>query len=390
MDNYKRIGLYIHIPFCVHKCAYCDFCSSVANDKLQMQAYVDALARDIIHTGSRIAADNVIVDSVYFGGGTPSLLPKKDIEYLTDTIYEAFQVTEDAEFTFEVNPATLDRTKAKTLFECGVNRLSIGMQSAHDNELDALSRVHNLKDFINCFKIARKAGFDNINIDVMYGIPEQTKESFLQTLEVVCDLKPEHISMYGLRIEDGTPFSVHKSELVLPSEDEEYSMFRQGRTFLKEHGYAHYEISNFALEGYESKHNMKYWRCREYIGLGVAAHSFYNGVRYAKITDTDRYIAYICGGEEERFDDTIVASSVEEITPEALEVEYVMLGLRTAHGVVKENYERKFGISFDEKYGERIREYADAGFIIDTEKKCRFSAEGMYVSNTILADILDL
>lgn len=390
MDNYKRIGLYIHIPFCVHKCAYCDFCSAVAKDKMQMQAYVDALARDIIHTGKKISADNVIVDSVYFGGGTPSLLPKKDIEYLTDTIYEAFKVTEDAEFTFEVNPATLDRTKAKALLECGVNRLSIGMQSAHDNELDALSRVHNLKDFVNCFKLARKAGFENINIDVMYGIPEQTLESFLETLGVVCELKPEHISMYGLRIEDGTPFSVHKSELVLPGEDEEYSMFRQGRTFLKEHGYTHYEISNFALEGYESKHNMKYWRCREYIGLGVAAHSFYDGVRYAKITDTDRYISYICGEEEERYDDTIVASSVERITPEALEVEYVMLGLRTARGVVKENYERKFGIDFDEKYGERIREYADAGFIINTEKKCRFSAEGMYVSNTILADILDL
>jgi oxygen-independent coproporphyrinogen-3 oxidase len=357
---------------------------------MQMQAYVDALARDIIHMGKKTESDNVIVDSVYFGGGTPSLLPKKDIEYLTDTIYEAFRVTEDAEFTFEVNPATLDRAKAKSLYDSGINRLSIGMQSAHDNELEALSRVHNLREFVNCYKIARKAGFTNINVDVMYGIPEQTLESFMQTLEVVCDLKPEHISMYGLRIEEGTPFSVYRSELVLPGEDEEYSMFRQGRSYLKEQGYTHYEISNFAREGYESKHNMKYWRCEEYIGIGVAAHSFYNGVRYARITDTDRYISYICGEEGDRYEDTVVASSVENIGERELEVEYVMLGMRTSRGVVKADYERKFGIDFDEKYSNRIREYADAGFIINTEKKCRFSAEGMYVSNRILADILDL
>ena len=391
MDNQiKYIGLYVHIPFCLHKCAYCDFCSSVASDKVQMQAYVDALALDIINSGKAVEGDNVIVDSVYFGGGTPSLLAKKDIEYLTDTIYEAFRVTEDAEVTFEVNPATLDRAKAKALIDCGVNRLSIGMQSAHDNELEALSRVHNLREFVNCYKTARKAGFGNINVDVMYGIPEQTEESFMQTLDVVCDLAPEHVSMYGLRIEEGTPFAIHRSELVLPGEDEEYSMFRRGRSYLKEHGYSHYEISNFAKEGKESKHNYKYWKCEEYIGVGVSAHSYYGGKRYARITDVDRYIYYLCGEETPNLTDIIVASSVEEITPAVLEVEYVMLGLRTHRGVVKAEYKKKFGIDFDAKYTERIREYADAGFIINTEKKCRLSAEGMYVSNRILADILDL
>ncbi len=391
MENkIKYIGLYVHIPFCLHKCAYCDFCSSVATDKVQMQAYVDALAMDIIQCGKQIEGDNVIVDSVYFGGGTPSLLAKKDIEYLTDTIYEAFRVTEDAEVTFEVNPATLDKTKAKTLRDCGINRLSIGMQSAHDNELEALSRVHKLKEFLNCYKTARRAGFDNINVDVMYGIPEQTESSFMQTLEVACDLAPEHISMYGLRIEEGTPFSVYESELVLPGEDVEYSMFRRGRHYLKEHGYAHYEISNFAREGKESRHNLRYWECGEYIGVGVAAHSYYGGKRYARITDIDRYISYICGNDTPNFDDIIVASSVEQITPAALEVEYVMLGLRTSRGVVKSEYKRKFCIDFDAKYAERIREYAEAGFIVNTEKKCRFSPEGMYVSNRILADILDL
>lgn len=388
-DNFRRIGLYVHIPFCLHKCAYCDFCSSVATDKLQMQAYVDALADHIVNAGKSVEADNVIVDSIYVGGGTPTLLSKKDIEYITDTIYDAFRVTEDAEFTFEANPATLDRAKAKALIDCGVNRLSIGLQSAHDSELESLSRIHTYKDFLNSYKIARKAGFENINVDVMYGIPDQTPESFRATLEAVCDLSPEHISMYGLRIEDGTPFCVHRAELMLPTEDEEYSMFREGRRYLKERGYKHYEISNYAREGFRSKHNYKYWRCEEYIGVGVAAHSFYGGKRYANITDTDRYISYICA-EESDFASIIVASSVEQVDMSELECEYVMLGLRLSEGVVKSEYQRKFGADFDEKYADRIAEYARAGFIIDTDKNCRFSPEGMYVSNSILAEILDL
>ena len=223
----------------------------------------------------------------------------------------------------------------------------------------------------------------------MYGIPEQTAESFRETLSLVCELEPEHISMYGLRIEDGTPFGVHRAELPLPTEDEEYAMFREGRKYLKEHGYEHYEISNYAKEGFASKHNYKYWRCEEYIGIGVAAHSFYDGRRYAKISYTDRYISYICA-EESDFASTIVASSIEKVDESALECEYVMLGLRLRAGVVKADYKKKFGVSFDSKYAERIREYADAGFIIDTQKSCSFSPEGMYVSNRILSDILDL
>ena len=384
----KRIGLYIHVPFCLHKCAYCDFCSAVPKDKLQKEAYVDALVSDIEHTGKKMSEDNVIVDSIYVGGGTPSLLSKREIELLTDTIYDSFNVTEDAEFTFEANPATLDKGKAKCLIDSGVNRLSIGLQSAHDNELDALSRIHTFKDFLQSYRTARKAGFENINIDVMYGIPEQTLESFLETLRIVTELEPEHISMYGLRIEEGTPFCVHQSELELPDEDTEYAMYRQGRELLIDAGYAHYEISNYAKKGRGSKHNLKYWRCEEYIGIGVAAHSFYEGKRYAKISDVDRYIAYVCG--DENFENTISARSVEQIDQKTLECEYVMLGLRTSQGVVKAQFEQKFGFSFDSKYAERIKEYAEAGFIIDTERACTFSPEGLYVSNRILADILDL
>ncbi len=386
--NTRHIGLYIHIPFCLHKCAYCDFCSDVPKDKLQKDAYLDALIADIVHTGEAVSEDNIVVDSVYVGGGTPSLLSKRDIELLTDAVYDSFRVTEEAEFTFEANPATLDRGKAKCLLDCGVNRLSIGLQSAHDSELEALSRIHTYKEFLSSYKAARKAGFTNINVDVMYGIPEQTKESFFETLKNLVELEPEHISMYGLRIEEGTPFCIHQSELVLPDEDEEYTMYREGRSMLASFGYSQYEISNYAKSGYASRHNLKYWNCEEYIGIGVSAHSFYSGKRFSRITDVDRYISYICGDED--YEQIIALSSVEQIDERALECEYVMLMLRCACGVDKAKFEEKFGFDFNSKYKERIKEYADAGFIIDTESTCSLSPEGMYVSNRILSDILDL
>ena len=386
--NERRVGLYIHIPFCLHKCAYCDFCSIASKNKLQMTAYVDALAKDIAHTAEQLSADNILIDSIYVGGGTPTLLSKKDIEYVIDTVYDSFKIADDVEFTFEANPATIDRAKAKCLFDRGVNRLSIGMQSANDNELEALSRVHSFKDFEKSFKAARKAGFENINVDVMYGIPEQTTESFYKTVAAVTSLEPEHISMYGLRIEDGTPFAICRDELTLPDEDSEYEMYREGREKLREAGYSQYEISNYAREGKESVHNLKYWKCTEYLGVGVAAHSFYGGFRYSKITDVDRYISYIC--EDENYADTVVSSSLEQVTKSSLEVEFVMLGLRTSAGVNKAEYKARFDCDFDEKYAPRIKEYADAGFIINTQKACMFSPEGMYVSNRILSDILDL
>ncbi len=386
--NTKRVGLYIHIPFCLHKCAYCDFCSAEQKEKMQKEAYIDALMSDIENTGKEVEDDGIIIDTIYVGGGTPTLLSKKEIELLTDMIYDSFKVTADAEFTFEANPATLDRTKARTLLECGVNRLSIGLQSVHQNELEALSRIHNFKDFLQSYKTARKAGFENVNIDVMYGIPEQTVESFLETLRVVCELSPEHVSMYGLRIEEGTPFYVHQSELDLPNEDEEYTMYRKGRELLSSYGYSQYEISNYAKAGYESKHNMRYWKCKEYLGLGVAAHSFYADKRYAKITDVDRYISYICA--EDNYKQTIIASSEQTITKNDLEVEFVMLGLRTSAGVIKEEYKAMFGEDFDRKYAPRIKAYVDAGFMINTPHSCSLSPEGMYVSNKILSEILDL
>ncbi len=386
--NIRHIGLYIHVPFCLHKCAYCDFCSNVPKDKMQKSAYVDALIADIAHTGKELESDNVVVDSIYVGGGTPSLLSKREIALLTDTVYDCFRVTEDAEFTFEANPATLDAGKAKCLYDCGVNRLSIGLQSAHDSELAALSRIHNYKDFLKSYKAARKAGFDNINIDVMFGIPNQSLASFLETLRVAVELEPEHISMYGLRIEPGTPFAEREGELALPDEDEEYAMYREGRALLTDAGYMHYEISNYAKKGYGSRHNLKYWRCDEYIGIGVGAHSFYAGKRYAKISDVDRYIG--CIFSEENYALTVDGDSVEEIDAKTLECEYVMLALRTSYGVDKVYFEAKFGFDFDSKYSERIREYADAGFVIDTHRACMLTPEGMYVSNRILSDILDL
>lgn len=387
-NNSKHIGLYIHIPFCLHKCAYCDFCSAEQKDKMQKAAYVDALVLDIENTAKQVSDDGIIVDSIYFGGGTPTLLTKKEIYLLTDTIYDCFNVTEDAEFTFEANPATLDTSKAKCLIDCGVNRLSIGLQSVHNEELEALERIHDYRDFVKSYKAARKAGFDNINVDVMYGIPEQSEASFSETLEAVCDAEPEHISMYGLRIEDSTPFAAYRHTLNLPSEESEYAMYRIGREYLAQRGYTQYEISNYAKNGKESRHNLKYWQMKEYLGFGVSAHSYYGNKRYARISDTDKYISCICG--ESDFETIIAKNSVEVIDEKAREIEYVMLSLRMASGVNKEEYEKLFGVSFDSKYKSRIKDYVDAGFLINSPKSCTFSVEGLYVSNRILSDILDL
>ena len=283
--SYKNLGLYLHIPFCKSKCAYCDFYSS---DKIvcqgrktpeEMKLYCNALKNNMRIISERTTQYNV--DTVFIGGGTPTALPAKLLLDVVKEVENDFYLDDNCEFSVEMNPATADRRLLKKLRKAGVNRLSIGLQSAHNHELAALSRIHTAGDFTECFQMAREAGFDNINIDVMYGIPEQTKSSFMETLEFVVSMKPEHISMYNLRIEDGTPFGEKKHMLPLPDEDTECEMYFDGIDFLASHGYHQYEISNFARDGYECRHNLRYWLGEEYIGCGPAAHSYFGGRRFS-------------------------------------------------------------------------------------------------------------
>ncbi len=372
----KPLGLYIHIPFCRSKCLYCDFCSFPRQDEEKMAEYVNALVRDLRANAS--ACRDYVVDTVFLGGGTPTTLPAYLLKELMGEIYQNYNVAQTAEITAECNPVTGERELFVRMRAAGINRLSIGLQSAHEKELKALGRLHNFDIFATCFTDARAAGFDNISVDVMSGIPHQTPESRYETLEKVLALSPEHISSYDLIIEAGTPFARKRTTLSLPDEEAARRMYLEGIEFLFEKGYAQYEISNFARPGYESRHNLKYWNCDEYLGFGVAAYSDFGGERFGNSRDIE---AYIAGRDitEERS----VPDKAERIN------EYVMLRFRLCEGVNVSAFEERFGISFEETYGKRLAPFLSAGLVRREGERYYLSPEGMLVSNAILCEILD-
>ncbi len=370
----KPVGLYLHIPFCVRKCNYCDFCSFPVADTRWREEYIKTLAGEIsLYKGRGIA-----VDSIFLGGGTPSLLNACELELLTETIKESFVVLDDIEFTVEVNPGTLTEETAKALASLGVNRISIGLQSIHENELKTLGRIHTFDDFMNSYQLIRRTGFSNVNIDLMYGIPEQTKESFLKTLEVVSDISPEHLSLYGLILEEGTPFYKKRSSLNLPGEDAECDMYFLAADFLHEKGYSHYEISNYAKENYECRHNLKYWRCREYIGFGLSAYSYFGGSRFGNSKHPNEYFAF-CG---KKYD---YAENIDKAT-EAYE--YVMLGLRLKEGISLSDYEKRFNKDFRIGRERILSDLFNTGLMIRSDDRISLTERGFYVSNLILTELI--
>ena len=341
-----------------------------------MEAYVTALCRDL----QKYAADcrDRTVDTVFLGGGTPTTLPARLLEQLMGEIQKNYHISTDAEITAECNPVTGERELFSRMRAAGINRLSIGLQSAHDRELKALGRLHTFDTFAACFADAREAGFDNISVDVMSGIPHQTPESRLETLQKICDLAPEHISSYDLIIEEGTPFARKADTLPLPDEDAARTMYLDGIRFLSENGYKQYEISNFAREGYESRHNLKYWNCYEYLGIGVAAHSDFGGVRFGNSRDIDAYLAGSDITEEKSIPD-----KSERIN------EYVMLRFRLCEGVSVSAFEERFGIDFEETFGKKLAPFLPSGLVRCENGQYCLSKEGMLVSNAILSQILD-
>jgi putative oxygen-independent coproporphyrinogen III oxidase len=377
----KTLGLYLHIPFCRSKCAYCDF-YSVTDDELA-QRYADAL---ILHMEDyREAARSFYIDTLYMGGGTPTSLPKKMLLDIIDGIYGNFNVLQTAEFTVECNPATADRPLLSALHRAGVNRLSIGIQSACDNELRNLTRIHTFDEAVETYEAARKAKFENISVDLMYGIPEQTERSLAMSLESIVELDPEHISLYGLKIEPYTPFADNADRLSLPDEDTEYRMYESAVHFLESHGYRHYEISNFAKPGMECAHNMRYWDCGEYLGLGAGAHSYFGGRRFSFKRDLEAYINAL----ENVGSDTEIVDEHYEIAPTERIGEYVMLRLRLAEGVDTVEFERRFGLSFERLFDKYLDVYTENGFMQKRGNSYSLTLKGMYVSNYILSAMLD-
>ncbi len=377
----KNLGLYVHFPFCKNKCSYCDFYSLAGYENVDK--YIDALMLQC--EDYSVSCEPYAIDTIFFGGGTPSIVPEKRMHELVDCIYEHFHVTEDAEVTIEANPATVNLARLKRYIKAGINRISIGVQSSCNNELKALGRIHTYEEFEETFELARKAGFKNINIDLMYGIPEQTMDSFSRTLQRICALEPEHISLYNLKIEDSTPFGAMRDTLALPDEDVEFAMYEYAIKYLAEKGYTQYEISNFAKPGFECKHNLKYWNCEEYLGLGTSAHSYFRDTRFSFIKDVDTFINALADTENS----DILTDENYKITPSERVGEYIMLSLRLNKGINTFEFNRKFGLDFDVMFQELLPIYVDNCFMTKTDEGYAFTAKGMYVSNYILSSMLD-
>ncbi len=371
----KPIGLYVHTPLCVRKCNYCDFCSYTAASAEWRDDYIGKLCTEI----EGYKGSDITLDTIFFGGGTPSLLTASEFSKIFDSVKKTFIIDSDVEFTLEANPKTLRRENLKEYISCGVNRLSIGLQSIHENETKILGRIHNFLDFLESYSLARDRGIKNINVDLMYGIPEQTIDSFSKTLDMVLSLDPEHISLYGLILEDGTPFWKMKDELRIPTEDTECDMYYLASKKLAENGYSHYEISNYAKSGKESRHNLKYWRCEEYIGVGVSAYSYFNGERFGNSSDVFEYLSE----NREKY------NYREKIYRNDKMYEYVMLGLRLKEGISLSSYKSVFGVDFiDSKRKIKIDELISGGYMTSVGDRLSLTERGFYISNAILCELL--
>lgn len=364
------LGLYLHVPFCRRKCAYCDFCSYVGREA-DTAAYVAALCREI---AARARRDR-IVDTVYLGGGTPSLLSPTEIERILAAVREAYTLSPDAEITCEVNPGTVDYDKFSLLKSLGVNRVSLGVQSLSDRALRALGRIHTAKEAEEAYRAARRAGFRNVSLDLMSGLPGETPEELSATVQGFIALAPEHISAYSLMLEEGTPFASSPLRAEIPDDDAAADAMEATAAALETAGYRRYEISNYARPGYESRHNLRYWHGQEYLGFGVAAYSFIDGVRFGAPRDLDGYLA-----------GTLVPIDREKLTAADRERERVMLSLRLADGIDRAAYLRDFGRDPHALFASVTARYP--AFFRVTDTALALTGRGMAVSNTLITECL--
>ena len=364
-----EVGIYVHIPFCKSKCAYCDFYSLPhAEDK--MDEYTAALVRHLQEVAPRFSAQEV--DTVYFGGGTPTYLGTKRLTRLLNTIQKHYHVKKTAEITLEANPDSAgDKKELKALRKAGFNRISLGVQAADDRLLQAIGRVHTWEQVKEAVSAAREAGFDNLSLDLIYGLPGQTMEDWQRTLAAALALKPEHMSCYGLKVEEGTPLA-RRDLSDLPDDDAQADMYLYTVAALENAGYGQYEISNFARPGYESRHNLRYWQMKEYMGFGPGAHSDVGDVRFAYEKDLD---AYLRGDWQ--------LSECQEIPPLERDQEYIMLSLRTTQGISARRFEYGYRQSFAPMEA-LFTEYEKHGLAQRTEEGWRLTAKGFFVSNSII------
>lgn len=408
----KELELYLHIPFCERKCAYCDFLSAPADLPVRI-SYIKKLQEEIAYYGAQYGEYQV--SSIFFGGGTPTILEGYQLAAILETVKEHFNITTGAEITVECNPGTLTAGKAEKLVQAGFNRLSMGLQSADDRELQLLGRIHNFAQFLESYDLARKAGFRNINVDLMSALPGQTLKSWQDTLQKVTALRPEHISAYSLIIEEGTPFYERFAEderireegghpRLLPEEDVERQMYELTETFLHTKGYERYEISNYAKPGYECRHNCGYWTRKDYLGLGLGASSLVEHQRFQNTSELKTYLEQEyspqCEGQHERIAETIQLQEetgltqtghhihIETLDKKSEMEEFMFLGLRLMAGISRQQFEKKFQVTLNSVYGEVLRKLKGEQLIEEVAGYVRLTEHGIDVSNYVLAEFL--
>lgn len=407
----KKMVIYIHIPFCIQKCHYCDFLSAPCDAGIR-ERYVECLIREIEYYGEwyGMRGRNIPVTSIFFGGGTPSILESNQIQSIMDKLKTTYSIEENAEITMECNPGTVTEEKLSGYRVAGINRLSIGLQSANNAELKSIGRIHTYEQFLNSYDMARKCGFKNINVDLMSALPGQTLESYRNTIEKVLDVKPEHISAYSLILEEGTPLYERIEQLEeqkmptgLPDEDTEREMYYMTERMLKDAGYERYEISNYARTGYECKHNTAYWRRDDYLGMGIGAASCIDDVRMKNITDIGAYMDIY-----EKIDtrDDVLQKDVSErnimednaldkdetdvLSDEDKMEEFMFLGLRMMRGISKKEFERQFNVKYDMVYGAVTAKLIKEGLIevSDDNDSLWLTPLGIDVSNMVLSQFI--
>jgi oxygen-independent coproporphyrinogen-3 oxidase len=372
--SHPPIGLYVQVPFCASKCAYCDF-ASYAGREADIPRYVDAVIREIVRRGAETGHPRA--DTVFLGGGTPSLLDERQITRILDALHGAFPIEEGAEITCECNPGTLTARLAHALRKAGVNRLSIGAQARQARLLRLLGRIHDWQGVVASVETARQAGFDNINLDLMFGLPSQNVPDFRETLQAAIALSPSHLSCYGLIVEEGTPISrdIAEGKLALPDEEAEREMYELARHTLAADGFDQYEISNFARPGHACRHNLGCWTRVPYLGFGCAAHSFFEQCRTMNPSRIDAYLA----GDEPK---------TERISREEARFESMMLGLRLTRGVKNEDFADMHGMSIREAFGEKLDALINSGLLQWHEGALRLTRLGMDLQNSVLVELM--
>ena len=365
----NRFGIYIHIPFCAVKCNYCNF-YSVTNGNIYKE-YCNKVIRELTQRGRQTARP---VSSVYIGGGTPTVLGGQLLSDLLSSVKENFNVSPDCEITVEANPGDDLESILPDLYKAGYNRLSFGAQSANEEELQLLGRRHGVNDIINAVKTARKCGFRNISLDLMIGLPESNPKKLENSLKTVCELSPEHISAYILKLENGTKLQEISHTLNMPDDDSIADQYLLLCKHLKASGYNHYEISNFAKPGFEGRHNINYWKCGEYLGFGPAAHSFFEGKRFYCEPDIKKYLENPC----------YIPDGIGG-TPD----EYIMLGLRLSDGISSDEFKEKFNTSLPRGVFDKARLYQKEGLCITDGRRISLTSKGMLVSNSIITSFIE-